>query len=60
MTLNPSFIKLPMNINIKVQETGTKTIPMEKLRAQRGPMTKIPAYKLFNHGGLSITGLLPR
>ena len=30
MTLNPSFIKLPININIKVQETGTKTIPMEK------------------------------
>ena len=42
-----------------VEETGIKTIPMEKLRAQRGPMTKIPAYKLFNHGGLSITGLLP-
>lgn len=30
-----------------------------KLRAQRGPTTKIPAYSLFNHGGLSITGLLP-
>ena len=43
-----------------VEETGIKTIPMENLRAQRGPMTKIPAYSLFNHGSLSITGLLPR
>ena len=30
MTLNSSFIKLTINMNIKVQETGTKTIPMEK------------------------------
>ena len=42
-----------------VQETGIKTIPMENLRAQRGLTTKIPAYSLFNHGGLSVTGLLP-
>ena len=30
MTVNSSFIKLTINMNIKGQETATKTIPVEK------------------------------
>ena len=46
---------LPWGSPVELAEAAGST-----LRAQRGPATKISAGSLFNHGGLSITGLLPR